>query len=84
MQNKANLASVSVTTHHIHITPVQKVAFRLLDVRTYLEKHRKFTDHRHGFFELIFVSNGSGTHTIDFVEYLIQPNTIFLISPAGA
>ena len=81
MVNNINPASVPVTTHHIHTTPVQKVAFRMLDLKAYSEKHQQFTDHRHGFFELIFIRIGNGTHTIDFVEYNIQPNTLFLISP---
>jgi AraC-like DNA-binding protein/quercetin dioxygenase-like cupin family protein len=81
MENNPKQASVPVTTHHIQPTPVQKVAFRLVNVKTYLESHQQFPDHRHGFFELIFIGTGSGTHTIDFVEYLIQPNTLFLMSP---
>jgi AraC family transcriptional activator of pobA len=37
--------------------------------------------HRHDFFEVLFLTNGSGTHTIDFRDYSIQPNTIFFLSP---
>lgn len=37
--------------------------------------------HRHDFFEILFLTNGSGTHTIDFKDYTIKPNTIFFLSP---
>jgi AraC family transcriptional activator of pobA len=37
--------------------------------------------HRHDFFEILFLTNGSGTHTIDFRDYKIKPNSIFFLSP---
>lgn len=37
--------------------------------------------HRHDFFEILFLTNGSGTHTIDFKDYIIKPNSIFFLSP---
>ncbi|HSZ24745.1 MAG TPA: AraC family transcriptional regulator [Cytophagaceae bacterium] len=37
--------------------------------------------HRHDFFEILFLTNGSGTHTIDFQDYEIKPNSIFFLSP---
>jgi AraC family transcriptional activator of pobA len=37
--------------------------------------------HRHDFFEILFLTNGSGTHTIDFRDYQIKPNSIFFLSP---
>jgi AraC family transcriptional activator of pobA len=37
--------------------------------------------HRHDFFEILFLTNGSGTHTIDFSDYEIKPNSIFFLSP---
>ncbi|WP_420632249.1 helix-turn-helix domain-containing protein [Candidatus Leptofilum sp.] len=35
--------------------------------------------HRHTFNEFFFISSGSGTHIIDFVEYPIRPNTLFTV-----
>ncbi|WP_461051841.1 helix-turn-helix domain-containing protein [Spirosoma arcticum] len=70
-----------ITTHLIKSIPRRPVAFRLLNLRTYLDKHKTFTNHRHGFFELIFIETGSGIHTVDFVDYPIQNSTLFLISP---
>lgn len=37
--------------------------------------------HRHDFYEILFLTEGSGTHTIDLDEHIIKPNTIFFLSP---
>ena len=37
--------------------------------------------HRHDFFEILFLTKGSGNHVIDFKEYKIKPNSIFFLSP---
>lgn len=38
--------------------------------------------HRHDFFFMVYFTQGSGTHTIDFVTYPIQPGAVFFMSPA--
>ncbi len=37
--------------------------------------------HRHDFFEILFLTKGSGIHIIDFKEYQITENSIFFLSP---
>lgn len=37
--------------------------------------------HRHSFFSLVWFTNGSGINVIDFNEYEIIPNRIFMINP---
>ncbi|MEA5256594.1 AraC family transcriptional regulator [Arcicella aquatica] len=38
--------------------------------------------HRHDdFYEILFLTQGQGIHTIDFQNYTIKPNTIFFLSP---
>lgn len=38
--------------------------------------------HRHDdFYEILFVTHGTGTYTIDLQEYKIKPNTVFFLSP---
>jgi AraC family transcriptional regulator, transcriptional activator of pobA len=37
--------------------------------------------HRHSFYEIFWIKAGSGTHSIDFEGYPIQPDTLFFISP---
>lgn len=38
--------------------------------------------HRHDFFFMGYFAQGSGTHTIDFITYDIQPGDAFFMSPA--
>ena len=38
--------------------------------------------HRHDFFFMVYFTQGSGTHTIDFVTYDIHPGDVFFMSPA--
>lgn len=42
-------------------------------------KHLK-APHRHDFYSVIIFEKGAGVHVIDFVNYHIQPNRIFLIN----
>ena len=37
--------------------------------------------HRHDFYEILFLTKGSGFHIIDFKKYTIQPNVIFFLAP---
>jgi len=38
--------------------------------------------HRHdNFFEVLFLTNGKGSHTIDFQQYEVKPYSIFFLSP---
>ena len=45
------------------------------------KKHiRKTSPHKHhSYFEIIFLTKGSGSHTVDTIEYKIQPPVIFNI-----
>jgi AraC family transcriptional regulator, transcriptional activator of pobA len=49
------------------------------------DKNRSFTveyPHRHdNFYELLFITEGSGSYTIDLQTYPIQANTVFFVSP---
>lgn len=37
--------------------------------------------HRHNFFFILAVNDGSGTHDIDFISYPVQSNSVFFIKP---
>jgi AraC family transcriptional regulator, transcriptional activator of pobA len=37
--------------------------------------------HRHECYYVLFVEAGSGTHTIDFREYVVQRNSVFFLTP---
>lgn len=46
-------------------------------------KEHQFTNlpHKHDFYLLILVTKGSGRHEIDFVEYPVEPGSVFLMQP---
>lgn len=37
--------------------------------------------HRHDFYYILYISNGGGTHTIDFTTYMIKPGQLYFMSP---
>lgn len=37
--------------------------------------------HRHDFYNILFIEEGTGTHTIDFVTYEVKPSSIFFLTP---
>ncbi len=37
--------------------------------------------HRHGSHLLLFFTQGSGTHTVDFEQYQVRPGSLFLLQP---
>ncbi|MCP1996253.1 AraC family transcriptional regulator [Flavobacterium sp. HSC-61S13] len=37
--------------------------------------------HRHAFYSIVWFTSGNGLYVVDFEEYQIQPNRIFLMSP---
>ncbi|HEY9260820.1 AraC family ligand binding domain-containing protein, partial [Chitinophaga sp.] len=40
--------------------------------------------HKHDFFMLMMITQGSGTHTIDFKDYKVSNRTIFFLAPGQA
>ncbi|SFE02127.1 AraC-type DNA-binding protein [Chitinophaga sp. CF118] len=49
----------------------------------YLEKHYQALHHahRHSFYHLVLFTQGSGTHTIDFVKFDVRPYQIYFMAP---
>jgi AraC-like DNA-binding protein len=37
--------------------------------------------HKHDFFAVMLFSAGSGTHTIDFTQYRVEPGSVFIMAP---
>jgi AraC-like DNA-binding protein len=37
--------------------------------------------HRHDFYNILFINEGTGTHTIDFITYEVKPCSIFFLTP---
>lgn len=40
--------------------------------------------HKHDFFMLLVIGQGSGVHTIDFNDYKVSPRTVFFLAPGQA
>ena len=53
----------------------------IFDANRHFEVHYP---HRHDFFEVLFIRNGSGLHVIDDNKYEIKPPCIFFMSPGQA
>lgn len=56
-------------------------AFKAIPFGVYQSRHPAFDWHRHGFYELMVVEKGSGTHEIDFINYAIEPGQFFVLHP---
>jgi AraC family transcriptional regulator, transcriptional activator of pobA len=60
----------------------QEKYFYLSDLRSHLQKHLFIQrPHKHNFYILLFITQGSGTHTIDFQEYPVEPDNVFFLTP---
>ncbi|MBK8805366.1 MAG: AraC family ligand binding domain-containing protein [Bacteroidales bacterium] len=75
---------------HNHIPVYSLNSFRTSDDRSKLfqvevfDANRHFQvsyPHRHDFYEMLYLKNGSGIHIIDSNEYRISPPCIFFLSP---
>ncbi|MFI5161276.1 MAG: AraC family transcriptional regulator [Sphingobacteriales bacterium] len=48
----------------------------------YLQKHRDlFFPHKHSFYHLVLFTKGSGTHSIDFKTFPVEPRQIYFMIP---
>lgn len=49
-----------------------------------LFRHSTINDcsaHVHSFYEILWFQEGTGRHTVDFIDYQVKPGTIFFLSP---
>ena len=57
--------------------------FRIFNIREYLQGKDMIQDlHRHDFYFILILTKGFGVHEIDFVEYAIIDNSVFIMRPA--
>jgi len=56
-------------------------SFELIHIRN---EHKKefFKEHRHNYYELIFITEGYGKHSIDFQEYELKKDLVYIIKPS--
>ena len=56
--------------------------FSIREIRSMLQNTDLIqTTHRHDFYYILFVTDGSGRHIIDFSNYTIKPRTLFVMRP---
>ncbi|PSR54285.1 AraC family transcriptional regulator [Adhaeribacter arboris] len=64
------------------IDATQKPEFYLNRFEKHLQEHAFIQPaHKHDFFIILLVTQGTGTHTIDFKSYPVIPQTVFFLSP---
>ncbi len=52
-------------------------------IQAFLETHKNIKfPHRHSFYQLVFITQGSGLHYIDFHKYPIKKGMIFFMTPS--
>jgi AraC family transcriptional activator of pobA len=57
-------------------------AFYIETLKGHLKQHPFISKpHRHDFYLVLYITQGSGEHTIDFVTYPVAPNSFFLMTP---
>lgn len=53
---------------------------KLIKIAPFRKETKKTQPHKHNsYFEIIYLSKGSGTHTIDYIKYKVQPPIIFFV-----
>lgn len=60
----------------------KEASFYIQDFKKHWKEH-SFVEkpHQHDFYLILFIRSGKGTHTIDFTEYPVRANTLFLMTP---
>lgn len=57
-------------------------AFYIETLKSHLRQHPFISKpHRHDFYLVLYITQGSGEHTIDFITYPVVPNSFFLMTP---
>lgn len=59
----------------------QTVPITVFELDSISLESRQNKPNRHVFYEIFLVTEGKGTHTIDFNKQSVEPNSVFLVSP---
>ena len=56
--------------------------FYIQNLKTHIKEHAFIgRPHKHDFYLIMFASQGTGVHVIDFIDYKVEPDTVFLMTP---
>ncbi len=75
------MPDISIPYHQLpsHIKPDK--SFKIVSKEKYIKAHMNEPIHRHGFFELLFIWDGSGEQFKDFASFPISNNSVSFIHP---
>lgn len=70
------------TINTLNAAAVSKKDFSADHFAHYLEEHKNLQfPHKHSFYQLVYFSKGSGSHSIDFIKFPVQPGQIYFMVP---
>jgi AraC family transcriptional regulator, transcriptional activator of pobA len=56
--------------------------FYIQNLKAHIKEHSFVNKpHKHDFYLIMYVTKGSGVHSIDFVDYEVEPDRMFLMTP---
>src|SRR3954453_18331273 len=80
MMSKGVLPTYSINT--LKDTPPSLKDFVADYFAHYLDEHKNLHfPHKHSFFHLVYFSKGSGSHSIDFINFPVEPGQIYFMVP---
>src|SRR3954465_9425657 len=78
--SKGVLPTYSIDT--LKDTPPSLKQFVADDFEHYLEEHKNLHfPHKHSFYHLVYFSKGSGSHSIDFINFPVEAGQIYFMVP---
>lgn len=82
-----HLVNLMQTVEVLHLGQFEKekeaLSFYCNDFKSHLKEHFHSISkaHKHDFFLVVYFTQGSGVHEIDFKSYVIEPGSVFMMSP---
>lgn len=69
------------TVHLLNNGKPANFVFKTMEAVEMEHKDEVHVPHRHNYYTVIWVTKGTGIHYIDFKTYVVNPDTLFFISP---
>ena len=75
------MADTTLPVHTLGAHPEESTVFAMGRIANMSNVVRTPIPHRHTFYEIFWITAGSGSHIIDFEPYPVRPNMLYFISP---
>ncbi|MCC8173308.1 MAG: AraC family transcriptional regulator [Odoribacter sp.] len=74
--------NTEIAEYHLHKNQTEILQFEIYPLKQYLAESGTHAQipHIHSFYQIIWFTQGTGNHYIDFNQFQVSPNTIFFIS----